>query len=537
VTAVGGELVAHAAEPEPSLGIITSAAYVDSELMAEFGRIPPSFLPLGHERIFTRQVAALHQLVDRVVLTLPESFSVPPSDAAWLADYDVSVLMLPDGLSLAQSIHHALVLSGARGEVRLLHGDTLFLDPLPRELDVVSVGPAPDFYRWAEMRSTGQRPTFQVGEGADLEVLSGFFAFSSAVDLLIATLQRRGDFLGALSSYSESSPLVPVPVAGWLDFGHLQTYYAAKSAASIARSFNSLDFSRHSVRKRSSDSGKIEAEARWFESIPPQLRLFTPAFLGRDGDGYRLAYEASPTLHELFVFGNLSLRTWTKVVDVCHGFLEECARLAEGTSEVPGLDELVIEKTAQRLEQWSAASGMHLDEPLHYAGSPLPSLSSIVERCSGIVSAGTPIPGVMHGDFCFPNVFFDYQDELVRVVDPRGRAGDGTPSIFGDLRYDLAKFNHSLEGYDYILAGRYGLTGSGEPSLCLEFPDASVARGIRSVMSVQSLGGVPIEQDEITALTVLLFLSMLPLHADRPDRQQAFFANALRLYSELEASA
>ena len=32
-----------------------------------------------------------------------------------------------------------------------------------------------------------------------------------------------------------------------------------------------------------------------------------------------------------------------------------------------------------------------------------------------------------------------------------------------------------------------------------------------------------------------LFLSMLPLHADRPDRQQAFVANALRLWRELDA--
>ena len=33
----------------------------------------------------------------------------------------------------------------------------------------------------------------------------------------------------------------------------------------------------------------------------------------------------------------------------------------------------------------------------------------------------------------------------------------------------------------------------------------------------------------------LLILSMLPLHSDRPDRQRAFIANALRLYAKLEA--
>jgi hypothetical protein len=37
---------------------------------------------------------------------------------------------------------------------------------------------------------------------------------------------------------------------------------------------------------------------------------------------------------------------------------------------------------------------------------------------------------------------------------------------------------------------------------------------------------------EIIAIVVHLFLSMLPLHSDRPDRQRAFLANALRLFHD-----
>ena len=40
---------------------------------------------------------------------------------------------------------------------------------------------------------------------------------------------------------------------------------------------------------------------------------------------------------------------------------------------------------------------------------------------------------------------------------------------------------------------------------------------------------------DIMPLTVLPFLSMLPLHADRPDRQEAMLINASRLYSEYVA--
>jgi hypothetical protein len=42
------------------------------------------------------------------------------------------------------------------------------------------------------------------------------------------------------------------------------------------------------------------------------------------------------------------------------------------------------------------------------------------------------------------------------------------------------------------------------------------------------------EEKEILAITIQLFLSMLPLHSDRPERQKAFIANAIRLNKKLK---
>ena len=39
---------------------------------------------------------------------------------------------------------------------------------------------------------------------------------------------------------------------------------------------------------------------------------------------------------------------------------------------------------------------------------------------------------------------------------------------------------------------------------------------------------------ELTAITALLFFSMLPLHSDRPDLQRRMLANALRLAGQLD---
>jgi hypothetical protein len=51
------------------------------------------------------------------------------------------------------------------------------------------------------------------------------------------------------------------------------------------------------------------------------------------------------------------------------------------------------------------------------------------------------------------------------------------------------------------------------------------------------MGGIRLGSRVVWAAMTSLFLSMPPLHADRPDRQGAFIANALRLHHELAAAA
>src|SRR4051812_30753178 len=97
-------------------------------MVVEFGRLPPSFLPAGNTRLFVRQVQLLRRLVDRIVLTLPESFGIADHDARMLQKLSVGVVRIADGLSLAESLMLALIQSVEGDDaVVLLHGDTLFI--------------------------------------------------------------------------------------------------------------------------------------------------------------------------------------------------------------------------------------------------------------------------------------------------------------------------------------------------------------------------------------------------------------------------
>ncbi|CAN5208860.1 hypothetical protein BH09PSE1_BH09PSE1_07350 [soil metagenome] len=526
----------------PHFTLITSASYVNAELAAEFGRLPPAFLPFGHSRLFQHQIrdikAASTGEGDRIVLTLPESFEPDQWDADWLQKEGVQVLHLPDSLSLVESIKSALILGEARGSLGILHGDTLFLSPIDQTPDIVSVTAATEAYDWGRLTPTGI-----VGEDETTEnpwVLTGWFSLRSASDFL-KSLAREAALTEALADYHRDHPLKQVDIGGWLDFGHLQTFYKARAKVSTARSFNALSIFEHSVLKSGGKPGKLDAEATWFETVPPALRLYFPAFLGRESNGYRLAYEVSPTLHELYVFGALGAATWRQILSGCFDFMSVCAALPELSPFKRGdrdaLAELVTAKTTGRLLEWSVDRGVDLDREWTSDGKRLPSLNRISEITAAIAAKSAAIPGVMHGDLCFPNMFYNFRQGLIKVIDPRGGVIDGEPRVGGDLRYDLAKLNHSLQGYDLILAGRYVLSGQGSHDVSIDVSPPAGGGRLIGIASELELAGQGVSDPAITAMTIHMFLSMLPLHADRSDRQDAFLANALRLFARLEQTA
>ncbi|MCQ9301964.1 hypothetical protein NQ043_12720, partial [Staphylococcus hyicus] len=119
----------------------------------------------------------------------------------------------------------------------------------------------------------------------------------------------------------------------------------------------------------------------------------------------------------------------------------------------------------------------------------------------------------------------------IKVIDPRGIDFKDNISIFGDIRYDLAKILHSAIGkYDYIISDRFEVADNGV-QIILNIPEGGV--DLSEIIRKQ-FENSRFSYSEILAITITLFLSMLPLHYDRPDRQLAFVATAMSLYKELK---
>jgi len=520
--------------------LITSAAYVGAELQSAFGRVPPCVLPLANRPILDYQVAALRARFpqERIVVSLPARFALGCAHRATFAAHGIEHVAIREGLTLADSVLQAINMLADEGDVlRILHGDTLIFD-LPQGDDVIATGRTRVDYAWE----------IETASATEEVVWSGYFSFSSARQLSRCLALSEGRFAAAVHAYDAGRKLERAPVERWLDVGHINTFFASRETLTTERSFNSIVIRDGWVSKSGEQPRKIEAEIHWLRQVPRMVKLRTPQLLETGvADGkpyYVLEYLHLVPLNELFVHGRHGLMFWNAVYGHCDSFLLECRRAFDALPPAVQAQEaaklqhdaqqLRVAKTTQRLAQFAAARGIDLDHPWQINGQPRPSLRAVCEDAVRRAAAVPVAAGVMHGDFCFSNILYDSRADAIKVIDPRGLTHAGELSIYGDLCYDIAKLSHSVIGlYDFILAGACTLNEQGPYQLEFRLNTDPWLDALQEAYLQRRFGGALAARDSLP-LVILLFLSMLPLHADDPERQMALMANAFRLYAMLE---
>lgn len=511
--------------------LINSAAYVNAEFRNEFGLIPPCFLPIGNKKLLSHQVHALRkQFSQKIVVSLPSNYALSIDESLLLEELNVEPVFVQEGISLGMALLYILNTVGYEDEVlRLLHGDTL-LGSFPESRDCIGLGKPQDDYIWQ----------FNAGLNA---VWCGFFAFSNPKTFVRALALSQGDFSQAVRTYEEEKGIAYENVEAWYDFGHINTYFQSRSTITTQRAFNSLKIEDGVVWKSGTPPRKIEAEANWFQQLPAALKRFTPQLIqsGKTSEGnpfYETEYLPILPLNEIFVHGRNPVVFWEKVLGLISFYMSESRKYfpSEDLSLIAKIHEdstaLYADKTYERLETYANQNGIDLDKPARYNGKDLPSLRQIAKECIEATLALPEIPAVVHGDLCFSNVMYDSRSNSVKVIDPRGLNIQQELTIYGNQSYDLAKLCHSFIGlYDFIIADSFHLEKNDEIGVKLRFNLDSRLKQVQSMFMQKSL--IPeLSNKAIIAPTILLFLSMIPLHFDKPHRQEAMLANALRLYVE-----
>ena len=506
--------------------LIASAGFITSGLSAEYGKIPPVFLPLQNKRLYEHQLALIGD-DETIVLSLPEGIKISEYDSKILALKKVKIVFVPIYFSLGQSIVYVLNVVGLYQEsIKILHGDTLFKS-LPQELDVLLVSKTDDNYDWAISESL-KNENF---------VYAGYFSFANQSKLIKSITESNYNFIKGIICYKKQNPVSEIICESWLDFGHSNTFYKSKTKLTTQRVFNNIKIDGFSVVKCSYDYKKILAEANWFKSMPLGLKKYIPSLwdsgINENKGFYQIEYFYLSSLAELYVFGENELFVWQNILKSCNEFLIDCLLYKNPDLNIENYaNRLYGEKTNKRIQIYSLANNIDLNKEWVYNDELLPSLNKIIDEMNILISQPSNlVQSIMHGDFCFSNILYNFRTQSIKVIDPRGIDENWNQTIYGDVRYDIAKIAHSVIGlYDFIIAGYFSYQEIDSYNIKFDIYSNPSIEKVQAFYENSKMGGMSLSEACTYPILIHLFLSMLPLHDDNKLRQKAMLANALRLY-------
>lgn len=532
--------------------IVPSWSPLSVDMQAETGSQYPAFIQLGGQALYVHIVRLYESIRDEaeILVVLPEQ--APALQLNHLAGFDVRTVRLGTSRSIGDTVLAAM--DGlTSGQSIVVHMADTLVSPhtFGSADDVLYVQLRTDLYRWTSVRKEAGGAVRVVTDrdhrsaGVEQMVCVGVFIlsdgaqFAGQLHAAIASPAAGVDpFFSAIEAYSDQHAIEVKTPQSWYDCGHIDAYYESRLSYHNLRHFNTLtyDAERGLVTKRSQNSEAFRHQVRWFKQVPDELGSFLPRIYdSSDGASPQITMEllSIPTLGDLLVNSRLEVGAWNDVARKVH-LIQTMLRKYSFASPVAQqiAAEVYLGKTRNRIcqfcKQRPEARGLWISvsDQRFSLDEVLVTLDDYASR-TGLLALDALAP--IHGDMCFSNLMYDPRGRHIKLIDPRGEFG--VPGIYGDPRYDKAKLMHSYAGgYDFIVSDHFDVSVSAEGLL-----DCSIHRDDyhHKVRQIFDSAVFTDEQDrrQCDAIQALLFLSMLPLHCDKPKRQMAMLHIGLNLYA------
>ncbi|MDQ3651419.1 MAG: sugar phosphate nucleotidyltransferase [Acidobacteriota bacterium] len=469
---------------------------------------------------------------------------------AYAGRMEVATAPLREEGTIVQSIGAGICRTPTDGLVRIILGDTLIRDSFEGDHDFVYTGEVEDSRRWCVVVTAhlGQVVDFidkQELFNPPYKALAGYYHLCHG-DHLRTCVERsvangESELSDVLRRYQISHPIQAQPVKDWFDLGHIDNLVDARRRLLQPRYFNSLTINPvlNTITKVSQHSQKLQDELAWYQNIPDELKILAPRILvNKEIDGkvqISQEYYGYPTLAELYTYGELHTDIWLSILRHVLRIHQEFRRYS-GQLEPELVRAMYANKTWERLtalrEQDAHWQSLLTQDVVVFNGRELRNIYALEEAINTRAQAladSAPI-SVIHGDFCFSNILFDINNQIIRLIDPRGSFGRS--GIYGDSRYDMAKLRHSVSGlYDYIMADMFELketSGDYSGQIYIDGRPQIVAAEFDRMLSA-----IGYNLDEIRFIEGLLFVSMVPLHKGNRQRQQLLYLTGLSLLNEV----
>lgn len=535
------------------------AAGRGSRMLSLTDNNPKAMLPLNGKPIIGHQLDfMINNEIDKVVIVVgyKKEKLIKYVSENYASKIKITFVEQKELLGLAHAI-----LTGLQGltNYELLNsnllislGDIVPTDELLQEIrldeDFVMYNIVEDYERWCLIELSGNNNVMRLidkpTEKPDLDTfrnligiynITNIVKFKKCLEIVIyhEKEQIRGEYQisQALEKYITMKNVRAIFTNNnfYHDLGEVEDLN--KTRENIARHFNSVKLENGVIVKTSmTNFEKLEKEAKWYCFLPKKLSVYTPELLDIDKENknYKLEYIKSTPLQELFLYNLPDKDEWEKIFNQIKKYLE--------LTFLPVMDDnyqlsmanfdMLITKTEDRVEKvveifnenYYTINGKIYKNP---ARNLRAIFKYVIKHFINLRDCSRNY-AFLHGDLFFGNMMYDIEKEELKLLDPRGDYGGLVNK--GDIRYDIAKLNHSINGYyDFIVNGLYRLENNGTV-LNYDFYESSQEEAKK--LFDELIYDMSFDKDEINMLTGLLFLTMIPLHSENRDNQTMQFIKA-----------
>lgn len=534
--------------------IIPSAKIVPEELQ-NLGKLPGIIYPINDKIVFDYIYEQYKNVCDNIKIICYEKSDKVHRRLSKFKEKGVILEDLSKLEDLAHTIYYAI--KDINNPIIINFADTIVLDDISKIKQ--------DAFFYAEDYMSDTWTFFEEKNGKIVSVFDKISEYSEAKKKLFVGVfkiinteyfkkcilnafetknKTESSFFYAIRLYSQKYPLKAVKTEDWFDIGHVDKYYNSNLEVK-AREFNhiTIDRQRGILRKSSDDKDKFIGEIKWYLKLPADLEYVRPRIFDYSTSYNQpyvsMEYYAYHTVHELFLYGDLTYNQWVDIFNriafVCNDF----RRYTVNDKNIKSaLKDMYLTKTVQRFEK------IREDErfSVFYNDSitvnnkkykSLTEISKVLEKVVPEMLYDVDSFNIIHGDLCFANIMVDSNFSFIKVIDPRGKFG--AYDIYGDSRYELAKLFHSVDGkYDFIIKDLFEIDYDlKKGSINYYILDRKRKYDLYEIFREAFKEEIKDDLKKIELIEALLFLSMIPLHGESLNHQLTMLGTGVEILNRV----
>lgn len=433
------------------------------------------------------------------------------------------------------SIHCATKHSKCKETSLIMLSDTIYNASLPTDQNksfVIYQQMSGDLTRWClvetdlfkQIKKFWDKPQ---GDCPTNQALIGIYYVKTSIfnqiteQIIKKKKKHRNEFQisQALDMYGKKEDLFAIEAEkkAWHDTGTLENLKKTYLNFFISRNFNSIKLEKGNLIKSSLNKSKLRNEYIWFQNVTNKSII--PTIYGYkdylDKSEIEMSLCSLNDLGTIFNFCNAEKVFFQQTIK----YLLEMLDKEFYSKEVRNVPEANYKMLIQKIINRFGSSPFNFDQEL---------IKKFQSEMYKIYNKG--IFSQIHGDLILSNILFEPQRMVIKLIDPRGDYGG--LGIYGDIRYDLAKLLHSVDGkYETILHNLYTINNNKVIFYMSKEKEECFKSAEEVIFNFAKKKGIT--SKELKLIEAGLFLSMLPLHKEDKKRQRAFYLIAKKILKEI----